>query len=321
MTDFPLETVGNNKTSLIGRELELFSSIPQEIGEGIKNRGQQMMDNKLLTTVEIVGAAAIGAGIAIASKNPGSIAGQIARYAPRVMGYAAAADMAVRIGEPMVEAGRDGGSLALAKKQLGANLGSAVIDYPLMAASGLAGMKLAPKVSGLLAPELVGSRAPLAFEAGPAGPAGGGTRAPQDFQRILRSEINPRGLGEQAPKMADIIPGSGRLDPNLFKTITMKDVLVTQRDFPPAPVTAAMGVAAVHNFFMPTPISKPESLLEKLPKLGEQWLKKSEGHLREFQGESIRRLDDADRYLKVAPDWFKKHSDEFGEKVERATKK
>lgn len=323
MTDFPLEQAKASKSSLLERELELFSSVPSEIWEGMKNRGQQMMDNKLLTGVEIVGAAAIGAGIAIASKNPGAITGQIARYAPRVLGTVAAVDMSLRVGKPMYEAGREGGSVELAKRQLGANLGSALIDYPLMAASGFAGAKLA-RTSGLLSPELIGSRAPVSLEAGPAGSPVVGGRAPQDFSRLMRSEVPPRGMGGQAPSINDVIPGPGRLDPNLIKSINFKDMVVTQREFPPPAISAGMGVAAVHNFFMPAPVSKPESFLQKLPKLGEEWLKKSEGHLRDLQreihGESIRRIDDADRYLKVAPDWFKKGAEELDDKVERASR-
>lgn len=320
MTDFPLETVSASKHSLVERELELFSNAPKEIWEGMKNRGQQMMDNKLLTGVEIVGAAAIGAGIAIASKNPGAI-GQIARYAPRVLGVAAAADLSLRVGKPMYEAGREGGSVELAQRQLGANIGSALIDYPLMAASGFAGSRVA-RTAGLLTPEtLGGQRAPIsAFEGGPAGP---GNRPPEDFMRMIRTEVNPpRGLGHQAP-INDVIPGpANRINPDLFKNVNIRDLVVTQREFPPPAISAGMGVAAVHNFFMPAPVSKPESFLEKIPKLGEEWLKKSEGHLhefrRQFNGESIRRMDDADRFLKTAPDWLKKQAEEFGDKVEKA---
>lgn len=317
MTDFPLETVSASKSSLVERELELFSNAPKEIWEGMKNRGQQMMDNKLLTGVEIVGAAAIGAGIAIASKNPGTIAGQIARYAPRVLGTAAAVDLSLRVGKPMYEAGREGGSVELAQRQLGANLGSALIDYPLMAASGFAGSK-AVKTAGLLTPEpLGGQRAPISALEG--GPANSGQRAPEDFLRMIRTDVNPpRGIGHQAP-ISDVIPGpANRINPDLFKNISIRDLVVTQREFPPPAISAGMGVAAVHNFFMPAPVSKPESFLEKLPKLGEKWLKKNEGHWREIQGESIRRIDDADRYLKTAPDWLKKQAEEIGEKADRA---
>ncbi len=162
------------------REWELICSIPQNLTNGIADRMQELKDNPLSAAPMMLGAFAIGAVGAYFSKkpealckmltplvkNPEAVATNIMKWTPKVGLAWMGLDIGRRFAQPMVDTAINPKNLEYDKVLLGKNLGSAVVDYPLMGIGGLSGhlstdlgMKALPGLlamsKGLEIPELV----------------------------------------------------------------------------------------------------------------------------------------------------------------------
>lgn len=130
----------------LGREWDLISSIPSEIGGGIVDRAQQVLQHPWQAAVDVGASFAIGAGLTYLSKDPDSI-GLVARYIPKGLLALTGLDIGRRLAGPMIDTWNHPGNLSQDKQWLGDNLGAAAIDYPLVALGGYAGDRI---TSGLL---------------------------------------------------------------------------------------------------------------------------------------------------------------------------
>lgn len=135
------------------REWELLCSIPQNLTNGIADRMQELKDNPLSAAPMMLGAFAIGAMGAYFSKkpaalckmltplvkNPESVATNIMKWTPKVGMAWMGLDIGSRFAQPMFDTAINPNNLEHDKVLLGKNLGSAVVDYPLMGIGGLSG--------------------------------------------------------------------------------------------------------------------------------------------------------------------------------------
>lgn len=129
----------------LAREGELLGSLKNTLGEGVTKKFFEMWDHKLATAGEATLAFGIGAGLAIASRNPGALrglAGRLASAAPKIFTAMMAVDGARRVGVPVLDTWFNPENLEANKSALGDNLGSAIIDYGVMGSLGYAGSRV-----------------------------------------------------------------------------------------------------------------------------------------------------------------------------------
>jgi hypothetical protein len=142
----PEEKVDNSFSEKLHSEVGLLASIPGHIGSGVISRLQDVLDHKNLTAIELAASFGVAVGLTFASKNPGLI-GDVARFTPKLFLGLTALDIGRRFGGPMIDTWRHPANLERDKQWLGNNLGSALVDYPLVAAAGYGGDRLS---SGLI---------------------------------------------------------------------------------------------------------------------------------------------------------------------------
>lgn len=155
--------------SALLRECALWSSAPQHIAAGVGKRVAEIQKNPMSAVPEVLTAAALGATVAYFAKNPAALATTIRVVAPLCKNpektaegirwlapHAGAAmvgaDLGLRAGVPSVDTLLNPTSLEKNKILLGSNLGSAVVDYPLMGLAGTGGalsLGLTPKLASL----------------------------------------------------------------------------------------------------------------------------------------------------------------------------
>ncbi len=157
------------------RELDLIWSIPQTFANGVVERAKEVMDNPLSAAPEVLTAATLaGLGtyfmkkpaalcrllqsskiLAPLAKNPEALVAGITKYAPKVGLGLLGLDVGNRFAQPMLDTAFNPKNHEYDKKWLGKNLGSMVVDYPLMGAAGIGGaatVELGPgALSGLRA--------------------------------------------------------------------------------------------------------------------------------------------------------------------------
>lgn len=106
----------------------------QGLKQGFVNRVEHAIDHPLATSVEVGASFAIGAGLAVLTRNPsmfGRTGRAIRTAAPIAFATLTAADLGTRV------------LTADNSSELGLNLGSALFDYPVIGGFGFAGAKFA----------------------------------------------------------------------------------------------------------------------------------------------------------------------------------
>ncbi len=98
------------------------------------------------TTLEVAGSVAIGAAFALALKKPQVLGRALAPYvegtvanAGKIFGAVAVYDIGSKVGVPAYDLWKNPNNFQKSKNELSSNFGHMAFDYPLMAASGLAG--------------------------------------------------------------------------------------------------------------------------------------------------------------------------------------
>lgn len=136
------------------------------IKDGFLGRAKEAMQNPGLTTLEFIGTAAIGAGLTLAEKAGGGW-GVAARVATKGLAVVAIGDVGRRV-IPSVYAMGDSlanpGNYAQNRATIARNLGTALFDYPLMAAGGKTGSLAAEygsKYAGTMMSKFRASSEPL----------------------------------------------------------------------------------------------------------------------------------------------------------------
>lgn len=130
----------------LAAEGSLLASLPSEIGGGVLNRLTFDAHHKISTALEIATGFVFAAGLTVATRNPGLV-GRLASYAPALFLGATAFDLGRRFAGPMLDTWTHPADLERNKQWLGDNVGSALVDYPLVALSGFAGDKFAGMLS------------------------------------------------------------------------------------------------------------------------------------------------------------------------------
>lgn len=157
------------------RELDLIWSVPNNFVNGVTERTQELIKNPMSAAPEIATAAAM-AGLATyllkrpaalcgflkstkilapLDKNPEALMAGISKYAPKIGLGLLGLDVTNRVAQPMIDTAFNPQHHDYDKKWLGKNLGSMMIDYPLMGAAGIGGaatVELGPgAISGIRA--------------------------------------------------------------------------------------------------------------------------------------------------------------------------
>lgn len=130
--------------NLLQREAELLLAGVQGLPEGLASRAAKAAENKGETALELGIAFGVGAALSLCAKNPRALwgaCGGLAQLAKPVLAAGMAADVATRVGLPMLAVARDASTLDQQKQQLGSNLGAMTFDYTLMGAAGYAGSR------------------------------------------------------------------------------------------------------------------------------------------------------------------------------------
>ena len=142
------------------QEAELYGSLKDNLWHEITDRVQ---NHKTELAVEAVGAAIIGAGFAVMSKNPEILGQSLAPlikagipHAGKIGLVGAAADWTYKIGAPAIDVWNNPDNLNQSKKDLAHNIGGGLVDYATLSAAGVVGgaaaFKYAPEAK-LRAPE------------------------------------------------------------------------------------------------------------------------------------------------------------------------
>lgn len=141
------------------REWQLISSLPQTFVNGIAERAKEIQSNPWSCAPEVIGAAVVtgltvGATkradllcrlmqstkiLAPLAKSPELLLANINWLVPRAALAFTGLDIGNRFVQPMWDTGWNPGNLENDKKWLGKNVGSIVVDYPLMGVGGLGG--------------------------------------------------------------------------------------------------------------------------------------------------------------------------------------
>ncbi|MBX9877581.1 MAG: hypothetical protein K2Y22_03910 [Candidatus Obscuribacterales bacterium] len=161
-----LSSVDNSVASIFHREMELLGSVPQTAFNGLCERVNEIKDNPLSAVgMQVVASAAIGAGLAVVTKNPkvfiepfiGHNSDKFLAGAQKLLPVAGtlmlAGDLGMRTAPVMWDTAVNASHLEANKKLLGYNLGSMAIDYPVTGLAGTGGA-LAVDIAGTLRPGL-----------------------------------------------------------------------------------------------------------------------------------------------------------------------
>ncbi|MBS1989769.1 MAG: hypothetical protein JSS83_04575 [Cyanobacteria bacterium SZAS LIN-3] len=139
----------------LANEANLLLGAVARAPQALADRAREATGEKLGETgVEVAKSVAVGAAFALALRKP-QIFGQVlapyvegaALNAGKILGVVAAADVGTKVGVPAYEVWKDPRTLEQNKAQLGKSLGGMAFDYPLMAASGLAGFSAGAKLA------------------------------------------------------------------------------------------------------------------------------------------------------------------------------
>ncbi|MBX9877260.1 MAG: tetratricopeptide repeat protein [Candidatus Obscuribacterales bacterium] len=173
MSDFLYESKTNRLSSdensvgnIFHREMELLSSVPQTVFTGLCERVNEIRENPFSAVgMQVIASAAIGAGLAVITKNPkafvepfiGHNSDKFIAGAKKLLPVAGTlmlvGDVSMRTAPVMWDTATNANHLEANKKLLGYNLGSMAIDYPLTGLAGTGGA-LAVDVAGTLRPGL-----------------------------------------------------------------------------------------------------------------------------------------------------------------------
>lgn len=145
------QTTADKLSSEANLLLGALKRTPQAFLDRAKNATGEKLSE---TSVEVATSVAIGAAFAVALKKPQVFGKVVAPYvegvalnAGKILGAAAVVDVGTKVGVPAYQVWKDPRTLEHNKVQLGNSLGGMAFDYPLMAASGLAGFGVGSKLA------------------------------------------------------------------------------------------------------------------------------------------------------------------------------
>lgn len=176
-------TSGDSVQNKLWREADLLQAMPQATVAGFNKRWNELKEDPLREAVPIVVTGlAIGAGTALALRNPKAFfgAGQFMMDHPKiVLGTSAGLDLGIRTVPSVADTWNNADSLARNKEEMGYRLGSLPSDYLIGIPAGGVGTTIPGGVSALsrLGRVHLPSRQPLALQAAGDGPANRGLLA------------------------------------------------------------------------------------------------------------------------------------------------
>ncbi len=141
----------------LANEANLLLGALKKAPQALVHRASEATGEKLGETgIEVATSVAIGAAFALALKKPQMFGKVLAPYvegaalhAGKIFGAVAAVDIGTKIGVPAYDVWKNPLTLESNKAKLGTALGGMAFDYPVMAASGLAGFGAGSKLARL----------------------------------------------------------------------------------------------------------------------------------------------------------------------------